>query len=316
MSEPVTSQVICIGGAAVDRKYHARQPIVPETSNPVSSERSFGGVARNVAENLSRLRVPCSLVSLVGQDENGRAMLQHLAQLGIDSRHVHVSEEHVTAEYVAVLQPSGDLAVGLADMAIFDAFGPVRLQEIWPDLPSSAWLFADCNLPADTLHALLDLSRRQSRLLAVDAVSTAKAMRLPGDLRGVGLLFLNRDEARALTGRSLPPAEAASALLRRGAARIVLTCGPDGVVVADASGVATLPSGTVRIVDATGAGDALIAASLTGLMRGLPLADAARLGMLAARLTLEHHASVRPDLSLSLLEAAATPVFEREAHDL
>ena len=190
-------------------------------------------------------------------------------------------------------------------MAIFDTFGPSRLREIWPDLPCSGWLFADCNLPSDTLHALLDLSRSHSRLLAVDAVSVSKADRLPHDLHGIEVLFLNRDEARALTGESLAPSDAASALIERGANRVVLTCGAEGLIVAEASGTMPLPSDRAQIVDATGAGDALIAATLAGLAGGLLLADAARSGMIAARLTLAHSASVRPDLSPDLLDTAA-----------
>ena len=53
--ELAASRVICIGGAAVDRKYRALSSLRPATSNPVTSERSFGGVARNVAENTARL---------------------------------------------------------------------------------------------------------------------------------------------------------------------------------------------------------------------------------------------------------------------
>jgi pseudouridine kinase len=293
VDQSAASEIVCIGGAAVDRKYRARRPLVPETSNPVTSEISFGGVARNVAENLSRLGVPCSLVSVLGDDENGRSILQHLTRLGIGTSHV------------LVLRPNGDLAFGLADMAIFDTFVPSRLRKIWPNLSCSGWLFADCNLPSDTLHALLELSRSHSRLLAVDAVSVSKAGRLPHDLHGIEILFLNRDEAQALTGESLAPADAASALVERGANRVVLTCGADGMIVAEASGTVSLRSDRAQIVDATGAGDALIAGTLAGLARGLLLADAARSGMIAARLTLAHSASVRPDLSPALLDAAA-----------
>ena len=53
MDNPVS--VICIGGAAVDRKYRAVEALTPATSNPASGTTSFGGVARNVAENLANL---------------------------------------------------------------------------------------------------------------------------------------------------------------------------------------------------------------------------------------------------------------------
>lgn len=301
--EPGMSRVVCIGGAAVDRKYRGLATIRPGTSNPVVSERSFGGVARNVAENVARLGTQTSLVSIVGNDDNGLALLEDLKRLGIDTRHVALSGTQATAEYVAVLQPDGELAVGLANMAIFDEITSAVLRRLEPEL-GPAWLFADCNLPSDTLHELIGLARQRALMLALDAVSTPKVMRLPRDLGGVGLLFLNLDEARVYLDRpELPPEGAAEALLARGAEQVVLTLGSKGLVAADPSGIERIAALEAQIVDATGAGDALIAATLVAMLKDCPLAEAARLGAVAAALTVESPVSVRPDLSLALLES-------------
>lgn len=310
------SRVVCIGGAAVDRKYRALATIRPGTSNPVVSERSFGGVARNVAENAARLGAQVALMSIVGDDDNGHALIEDLKRLGIDTRHVALSGGFKTAEYVAVLQPDGELAVGLAHMGIFDTLAPTLWEGLEPEL-GTATLFADCNLPSDTLHALVDLARRRALMLAIDAVSTPKVMRLPRDLTGVGALFLNLDEARASLNRpEVSPEAAAEALLARGAEQVVLTLGEKGLVAADSSGIARIAAVRANLVDATGAGDALIAATLVAMLRDAPLADAARLGAVAAALTVESPVSVRPDLSLALLESTlslrAGPTFERE----
>jgi len=308
--------ILCIGGAAVDWKYRAMDAIRPGTSNPVHSERSFGGVARNVAENVARLGVSVSLASILGKDENGRALLEDLERLGIGTHFMAVSDEHATAEYVAILQPDGELALGLANMTIFDEMPPALLRKLNPHL-QAGWLFADCNLPSGTLHALVDIAHRQSLTLAIDAVSTPKVMRLPRDLTGVGLLFLNLDEARAFLGEPEASPEKAAARLRAcGAERVILTLGEAGLVVADQSGACRVCAVRATITDATGAGDALIAATLTALLKGYPLTDAARLGTVAAALTVESTASVRPDLSFALLETTlslrARPMFERE----
>jgi pseudouridine kinase len=53
----------------------------------------------------------------------------------------------------------------------------------------------------------------------------------------------------------------------------------------------------------TGAGDAMIAATLHRLLEGDEIFDAARTGALAATLTTECNASVHPDLSAELIEA-------------
>ena len=53
--------------------------------------------------------------------------------------------------------------------------------------------------------------------------------------------------------------------------------------------------------DPTGAGDALTAAVLFGLLNDMPIDDAVRLGVAAASLTLTYRGSVIPDLSLEKL---------------
>ncbi len=284
------------------------------TSNPVDSQVCFGGVARNVAENLSRLGVFSSLVSVLGEDENGRGIIRHLGELGVDTQCCEFSGRYRTAEYVAVLEPCGDLVVGLADMAIFDAFTPDIIESHWPEIASSEWIFADCNLPPATLAALVSSARKQRLNLAIDAVSTVKATRLPQDLSGIGILFLNFDEARALVGEEgicLSSFEdTSSALLERGACRLILTNGPDGLLVADTVTSLRLRAAGVNVVDVTGAGDALIAGTLASMIAGHSVATAARLGMIAAQLTIEHSGSVRPDLSVALIETRLKHPFQ------
>ncbi|MFD1744577.1 carbohydrate kinase [Rhizobium helianthi] len=305
---PEASRAVCMGGAVFDRKYRARQALVPETSNPVDGMRSFGGVARNVAENLALLGVSTSFISMVGSDETAAALLAHLRQCGIDVSQVVTSAEKPTAEYAAILDEKGDLVMGLADMGIFDLFRPEQLDRVWPHLASASLVFCDCNLPQETLRLLIERRRDARFRLAFDAVSTHKVMRLPDDLRGVDYLFMNLDEANALLKRQgkgpFDHAEAAaSALIEAGAAHAIVTRGPQGVVVANAQGVAHVEAVTAHPVEMTGAGDAMIAGTLSRLLAGEAAADAARIGALLGALTTESAASVHPELSPRFVEA-------------
>ncbi len=305
---PQARRIVCVGGAVFDRKYHAHAPLIRETSNPVSGYRSHGGVARNVTENLVRLGVNTGFVSILGDDETGRAILDHLRILGVDVSRAIVTNEAPTAEYAAILGPDNELALGIADMGIFDLFTPDMLETVWPHLASADWVFADCNLPAATLEMLLAKKSGSRFQLAVDTVSAPKAQRLPQDLSAVDLLFLNMDEAQSLLGH---PAEAArltseqaiKALQARGVARIVMTMGAAGVDIADETGIRHIASVPAQPVDITGAGDALISGTLYCLLDRQPLPQAVRTGTLLATLTTESEASVHPDLSAHFLDA-------------
>jgi pseudouridine kinase len=302
-------RIICFGGAAVDRKYMALDRIRAGTSNPCAGSSSFGGVARNVAANLARLGVETSLVSIVGGDTNGRSLVQDLLDLGIDAEGVRVAAGERTAEYVAVLDPDRSLAVGMADMAVLDRLGMDDLVAARSRLGTADWIFADGNLSAAVLGELVRGPSAGPAKLAVDVVSTPKAERLPRDLQGVDLLFLNLEEAAAVLRVSvaaLSPETAVRHLQDRGAREIVLTRGAGGLVLCDASSeisrVAAVPA---RVVDVTGAGDALIAATLAWRLEGATLVASARMGTLAAALTIEQEGSTHPGLDRDLLAKAA-----------
>ncbi len=305
-------RIVCLGGATLDRRYYAASPLIPGTSNPVESRRAFGGVARNVAENLARLGVAVGLVTILGDDEAGAALLRHLRALGVDVSGAVTTPEKPTAEYVAVIGPKGELVLGLADMDIFAHLTTAHLERASPQLACASFAFADCNLPAELLADLV--RRRQSAdfKLALDAVSAPKARRLPRSLEGIDLLFLNKDEADAyLESQASTPVEAALALRARGACAVVLTLGRSGAVIASEQGLAHSPALEAEAIDVTGAGDAMIAGTLYALQSGEPLGRAVRMGTLLAAITTENGASVHPELTQAFLAAAFDHIAER-----
>ena len=277
---------LCVGGATVDRTYRLAGPLVPETSNPAGTSSGFGGVARNVAENLSLVGAEVDLLSRVGDDEGGGTLLRHLDALGVGRSGTAAVPGAATAEYVAVLTPGGDLALGLAAMQILDGLTPEALAREAERIAAAEWLFADCNLPAASLLALARRRWGGAYRLAVDGVSVAKSARLPDDLAGVDLLFLNRDEAAAVAGRhgrrDRDPAVLAAALRAAGAGAVVVTLGSAGALAAAPEGTLRVPARPATVVDVTGAGDALIAATLASVAAGDMLAEAVRRGCAAA----------------------------------
>jgi len=295
---------VCVGNAGLDRTFAVDGPVRPATSNPAQLRTGFGGVARNVAENLARLEVAVALVTQVGDDAGGRALRADCAALGIDVRGVLLSTQHPTSEYVAIIDAQSELVIGAAVTPAIDALSVALLGAAFDDDARTAWTFADCTLPPPVLAALVEDRRAGGPPLAIDAVSIAKAERLPRDLHGVDLLFLNTDEARALLGTEAVDDLAAAARLReRGAAAVVLTRGARAIVVADAEGSTEIAVPRATPVDVTGAGDALIAGTLFGRLTGESLRVAVGTGALVAKLTLESPTPVARTLTRTALAA-------------
>ena len=309
-------RVVVVGGANVDVKARTIQTAVPGTSNPGVSAQAPGGVARNVAENLARLGVPVSLVSVVGRDALGDWLLRETEAAGVDVRPVLRAPDVSTGTYTAVLDASGELLVAVAAMAAVEALTPAALQERRGVLRGAAWVVADGNLPEGSLAHLLSLAAEAGAAVVFEPVSVPKAARLrPALAAGLvpQVVTPNVPELGALLGRDVPDEpgalRAAAAELhaqgvrlvwvRRGAAGSLLS-GPDGVTE-----LAALPA-VVR--DVTGAGDAMLAAFLAALASGLSPVDAARHGHAAAAITVESDHAVSPLLTPTAIQARLTGV--------
>jgi pseudouridine kinase len=299
--------VLCCGAAVGDLLLALRQPVRAGTSNPATATTGPGGVARNVAENLARLAVPVQLLSWTGDDAAGDELRRALDLAGVGTGTIRVTPGASTARYVAVLSPAGELEFGLAAMDLLDRLTPADVDHGWPPGWQGGWVFADTNLPGPALARVLQLAGQAGSRVAVDAVSVTKAARLPDRLDGIDLLFGNLDEAAALLPAAESPAapSLAARLVGRGAAGVVLTLGPDGALIADPAGVRPVPAVPARPVDVTGAGDALVAGTLGGILSGTTLDDAVRLGAAAAALTVERRGSVRAELSRAMVERRA-----------
>ena len=301
-------KIAVVGACHLDRKARAAAPFVTGASNPVALRGCPGGVARNAAENLVRLGAKVALVSRLGADAEGDAMLEALRALPLDLRGMTRSQAAPTAFHLIALQPDGEMLVAVADMRIYDEITPALLQSLPADLWEADAIFADCNLPAETLGFLAGL-RRESRRLAVNGVSPAKVERLRPLLGACDLLFVNRQEAAALletAAQGLDPAAAAAALLAAGAGEVVMTLGDAGICVAGAEETVMLENFDNRVVDITGAGDALAAAFLEARLRGCDPATAGRRALAAARLTVETLDSVSPALTPGVLDRLAS----------
>ncbi|SDW98748.1 pseudouridine kinase [Marininema mesophilum] len=290
-------RVVCIGGANIDQKARMDGLLEMRTSNPVSVSRSFGGVARNVAESLSQFEIPSALMTIVGEDDDGRAMLEDCGRRGVDISLCREVAGYRTGNYTAVLDPAGEMLLALADMEIYEKMSISMIEASWFKIRSSEMVVVDTNLPREVLHWIICQGESESMKLCLLPVSVPKAKRLPKDLSGVDLLIGNKDEIGVIVDQEVvSKAEAERAcqrLIDQGVTKAVVTLGAEGTVFQEAGGtVGWVPAGKAKVIDVTGAGDAFATGVITGLCRGTGLAEACQLGASLAKATLEVEMSV------------------------
>ncbi|SOB89138.1 PfkB family carbohydrate kinase [Stappia indica] len=289
------------GAIHLDTIAHADRRILRETSTPAALAVRPGGVATNVARALARLDCRIALAGRLGHEAEADGLLVQLTAEGVETGAIRRSDLP-SGRYLALHDPDGTLAAAVVDARITETLEPGALLPLTEAQAAAGCWFLDANLPQPLLVELAEATGE--RRLTADAVSRAKAARLAPILPRLDLLFCNRVEAAALLGRDEDPdgeqqedggAEAANALVEAGVKAVVMTRGAAPVLLATHAGIdeisLTARDGAAapppRIVDVTGAGDALIAGTLAGLEHGLPLAQAVAAGMRAAALTLE-----------------------------
>lgn len=309
---PDNRPIVCLGAANLDRKLRSLATLKMGTSNPARQDESFGGVARNIAENLARLSAPVALITAIGDDSSGKTLLAHAEAVGIDTRATLHLTGVCSGTYTAVLDDHGEMILALADMALYDALTPAFLATRQPQRAAGALTVADLNLPRATLRTLLDDAARDAVPLVLVAVSQPKMANLPDDLRGLRLLILNQGELETRIGTPLKTdadfLAACRSLQAQGARDVIVTRGATGVIYTTSDGIEHLDAPPAKIVDVTGAGDAFAAAVCWSLFQGSDdMTLACRRGLRLSAMTLASEETVCPSLTAEVLADIPPP---------
>ncbi len=284
--------VTVFGGATIDRIAQSFGPPVMGASNPGHARRQSGGVGFNVACVLARLGITARLVTRVGADPDGEAILAACTAAGVDAAYVGTSAEQPTAGYHAAFGNDGELIVGIADMEICGELTPAAVGPVAAAPQASDFWVVDANLPEETLAFLVAQAAATGTPVAALSVSPVKAMRLASLLDQLTVLFTNRREAAALLGMDPNLAGSTTALAaelaRTRPTRIVVTAGSEPMIAARGGETRSYLPLKTSVTAVNGAGDAFAAGTLAAMAEGRSLNDAIRFGLAAAALTIEH----------------------------
>lgn len=299
------TRIFCFGGAHVDRTARCKAAFIPGASNPVAVETTLGGTALNTASNLKRLGGEVLLISAIGDDAAGAEVTRAMAQRGLPDDGLIRRRGQASANYTAILEDTGELVAGLADMGIYDG---LSLEDILsaikglgkPPAPDD-FAFFDANLPAAVLEELSASLASQGVVLAAAAVSPAKIGRLSSLLKNLDFLFCSKAELAAFAALDLQDEaklhEAGRRISSEQELALFMTRGAGGLVLFNQGALSEHPALPAAVVDVNGAGDAFAAGTLHAMMRGGAIPDALGFGQAAACLTLETAGSTAGDLT-------------------
>ncbi|MGE6753433.1 carbohydrate kinase [Rossellomorea sp. NPDC071047] len=303
---PKKNGITCIGGANIDRKLQLDGKLIAETSNPARTEQSSGGVARNIAENLGRLGKLANLITVVGEDTEGSWLLSQTKSYADVSASQRLLNES-TGAYSAILDERGEMLFALADMNIYESVDIGFIDKRWGLISSSEMVLLDTNFPEEVLKYIIRRCQTEGVPLTIIPVSEPKVLKLPTSLEGVSWFICNKGEAETYLGMTIETEgdyfKAAKAITQRGAERVVITRGDQGLIYYTTykEARAVLPP-KVEVADVTGAGDALVAGILFGYLKGSDTDGACRIGVICSSITLQSKFTVAPTLNKTKLQ--------------
>lgn len=302
--EPITGTVAVIGGANMDITGIPSAGFVPRDSNPGRVLLSPGGVGRNVCENLARMGAKVLLLTAVGDDLHGSALLESCAALQVDVSCSLVAKERTSSVYLSVNDGDGDMYCAVADMDIVEMLTPEYIRGYEQQLEQCAAIFLDTNLTQESIQYLTETYAHKP--IFCDPVSTAKAVKLRGCLDKLHTLKPNGKEAALLSGVPVSGSgdarKAAEALQAMGVRNVAISLGEEGLCLCTEGVTCHYKPRPVKIGSANGAGDALMAGLIYSYLCGLSLEETMKTACAAAAITLADQRTVSHNLSAETLQ--------------
>lgn len=293
--------ITIIGGITADIEGRPKSRLIHADSNPGTISITYGGVGRNIAENLARLGVDVKFFSMVGDDLVGRSAARELMEAGVDVSGVkHLPGEN-TAMYISILDIVGDMELGLCNMDALERISVETIDDLALNSINSKMIALDTNLTEDTLAYAIQ--RLGDKPLFLDPVSTGKAARAKNLIGAFHTIKPNRAEAELLLDMEIrdPKAleEAGRAFLDKGVKRVFISLSAGGVYYTDGRDAELLKS--IGQVDekgsTTGAGDAFSAGVIFGYLKGYSLRESAVFSLAMASLSMKSKSAVNPKTS-------------------
>lgn len=295
--------VCVIGGSNIDIQGKPQNPLVYKDSNIGEVNISLGGVGRNIAENLVKMGVDTRLITVIGDDIYGQKILDEARHIGLNMTESLILKGASTSTYLSILDHTSDMVLAISHMNIYDRMTIDFIKGKSHVIENAAFCVLDTNLPREVIEYIVTTFKETKFIL--DTVSTAKAQKVKDLIGYFHTVKPNRIEAEILTGVSIETTEdakdAANVLHQRGVEKVFISLGEQGVLVSDRTECFIAQAPKVKIISATGAGDAFIAALVLGLLLEMDNNETAQLALAASAIALSHENTINPMMSRETL---------------
>lgn len=273
-------------------------------SNPGNIKVSFGGVCRNIAENMVRVGVNTKFISVLGDDERGISMLEHAKKINLDMSHSLILEGKNTPTYMAILDEHGEMVSAIVDVETADYITEEFVYSKSEIIENASYTVLGADNPKIVEYLVKNYSDKTNFIL--DPVSLTKAKALKHILHYFHTIKPNRYEAEALCGFKIENSDdvrkAGKYFIDLGVKNVFISLDAEGIYYNNGQEEGIVKSEDVSVVNVTGAGDSLVAGIGYGYSNEMNIKDTVKYAIAMSVITIAHEDTIHPDMGTELVE--------------
>jgi ribokinase len=243
-------------------------PVPGETVGNAVLARAHGGKGANQAVAAARAGGEVTFITCVGEDDDGKKMLEGFREDGIYIDHIKLIPGVPTGTALILVDRNGENSIAVAPGANNHLSNAI-IDKAEPLIKETDLILLQLEIPYHTIQHICKMAaRHQKRII----LNPAPARELDKDvLRSLEYLVLNETEAEIITGQKVTDDNMETvcrAILEMGPGHIILTLGSRGSYIFDKKVRQRVAGFAVKAVDSTAAGDTFCGAFAVSILSG------------------------------------------------
>ena len=293
--------IVVMGAVFVDIKGYPLSSYIPGGRNAGRVVQVHGGVSRNIVEDIANVELRPTFVSLVDNTSAGADIVKKLQSHKVDTRYIRTTPDGM-GMWLAIFDNTGDVTASISKRPDLSPIADI-LDEQGDEIFSQAdSILLEIDMEKDIVKRTFALAEKHRKPVYAVVSNMSIAVERRDFLQQTSCFVCNQQEMGILfsddySERTPEELKEILALKIRSARipRMIVTMGSQGAVYADCTGErGVCPGRKVDVKDTTGAGDAFLAGSTTGLTSGKTLAESCEIGTRLAASTICTSGNVCP----------------------
>jgi len=279
--------VAVIGSLNIDLvTYVTRLPRLGETLIGKRFKESLGGKGANQAVAIAKLGVPVNMLGCIGYDDRGLALLNSLADNGVNVKYVTQTFDAPTGVALIQVDSHGNNTI-IVIPAANEMFSIELVKKSIKAIEEASVIVAQMEVPAETIRYAFEVAKNLGKTTILNPA--------PADIfddfliSNTDILVPNETELETISGKSITKYDdimnLAQILLNKGIRDLIVTLGERGCIHFNRNEAKVYNGRNVTTLDTTAAGDSFVGTLAAMLSEGKGIDEAITYAITASALT-------------------------------